>query len=44
LFINNRFVDAKGGKTFETINPATGRVITRVAAAEAVRKYKKLSK
>jgi aldehyde dehydrogenase (NAD+) len=36
LFINNIFVDAKSGKTFETINPATGKVITRVAEAGAV--------
>lgn len=34
LFINNQFVDAIGGKTFETINPTTGKVITRVAEAE----------
>lgn len=36
LFINNRFVDAKSGKTFETVNPATGKVITKVAEADAV--------
>ncbi len=36
LFINNRFVDAKSGKTFETINPANGKVITKVAEADAV--------
>lgn len=35
LFINNKFVDAKSGKTFETVNPATGQVITRVAEADA---------
>lgn len=34
LFINNEFVDAASGKTFETINPATEEVITRVAEAD----------
>src|SRR5437899_6598729 len=33
LFINGEFVDAKGGKTFPTINPATEEKITDVAAA-----------
>jgi aldehyde dehydrogenase (NAD+) len=28
LFIHNKFVDAKSGKTFDTINPATEEVIT----------------
>src|SRR5947208_759666 len=32
LFINGEFVDAKGGKTFPTINPATEEKITDVAA------------
>ena len=36
LFINNKFVDAKSGQTFETVNPASGKVITKVAAAGAV--------
>lgn len=36
LFINNKFVDAKSGKTFETINPATGKVIANVAEADKV--------
>lgn len=31
LFINNEFVDASNGSTFEVINPATGDVITEVA-------------
>jgi len=31
LFINNEFVDAATGKTFEVINPATGDVIAEVA-------------
>ncbi|KAI5693827.1 hypothetical protein M8J75_006300 [Diaphorina citri] len=30
LFINNEFVNAQSGKVFETINPATGEVITQV--------------
>jgi aldehyde dehydrogenase (NAD+) len=36
LFINNEFVDAKSGKTFETVNPANGKVIARVAEADKV--------
>lgn len=32
LFINNEFVDAKSGKTFATINPATGKKIVDIAA------------
>ncbi len=31
-FINGKFVQARSGQTFETINPATGRVLTRVAS------------
>src|SRR2546428_10026957 len=31
LFIGGRWVEAAGGKTFETINPATGEVLARVA-------------
>ncbi|PIA65087.1 hypothetical protein AQUCO_00100518v1 [Aquilegia coerulea] len=31
LFINGEFVDAVSGNTFETIDPRTGEVITRVA-------------
>ena len=27
LFINNEFVDSESGKTFSTVNPATGEVI-----------------
>ncbi|CAB3405628.1 unnamed protein product [Caenorhabditis bovis] len=34
LFINNEFVDAKSGKTFETINPANEKVIARVAEGD----------
>ncbi|CAG8513589.1 1325_t:CDS:2 [Cetraspora pellucida] len=33
LFINNEFVDSVDHKLFETINPATGKVITSVAEA-----------
>jgi hypothetical protein len=36
-------VDSKSGKTFETINPANGKVITRVAAANAVSRKKNIS-
>ncbi len=31
LFINGQWVEAKSGKTFEVVNPATGEVITHVA-------------
>lgn len=31
LFINNEWVDAEGGKTFETTNPCNGEVIAEVA-------------
>lgn len=34
LFINNEFVDAKSGKTFETLNPTNGKPIARVAEAD----------
>ena len=37
LFINNQFVNAKSGKTFETVNPANGKVIASIAEADAVR-------
>ncbi|HEY6140392.1 MAG TPA: aldehyde dehydrogenase family protein [Thermoanaerobaculia bacterium] len=33
LFINGDFVDARGGETFATINPATEETITNVASA-----------
>src|SRR6516164_9490195 len=36
LLINNKWVDSASGKTFPTINPATGEVITQVAEADAV--------
>jgi len=34
LLINNEWVDSVSGKTFETINPATEEVITRVSEAD----------
>lgn len=34
LFINNQFVDAKSGKTFATVNPATGKQIALVAEGD----------
>lgn len=36
LFINNQWHDAVSGKTFPTINPATGEVICQVAEADEV--------
>ena len=35
MLIDNRWVDSVSGKTFETINPATGEVIAQVAEADA---------
>ncbi|MCK6483537.1 MAG: aldehyde dehydrogenase family protein [Phycisphaerae bacterium] len=35
LLINNEWVNAESGKTFETINPATGDVICQVAESDA---------
>jgi aldehyde dehydrogenase (NAD+) len=35
ILINNQWVDSVSGKTFETINPATGEVIAKVAEADA---------
>ncbi|KAA8534995.1 hypothetical protein F0562_029998 [Nyssa sinensis] len=34
LFINGEFVDSISGKTFETIDPRTGEVITRIAEGD----------
>src|SRR5215831_4470854 len=34
-FIDGKFVDAKKGRKFETINPATGEVIASVARSDA---------
>jgi len=33
LFVNNEFIDASNGDTFETINPADESVICKVAKA-----------
>ena len=35
LLINNRWVNSHSGKTFPTINPATGEEICQVAEADA---------
>jgi phenylacetaldehyde dehydrogenase len=35
LFINGSLVDSKSGKTFETVNPATGEALATIAAGEA---------
>ena len=35
ILIDNKWVDSVSGKTFETINPATGDVIAQVAEADA---------
>src|ERR1700691_4801887 len=35
LFISGRWVDAKSGKTFDTYDPGTGRVIAQVAEGDA---------
>ena len=35
ILINNKWVDSISGKTFETVNPATGEVIAKVAEADA---------
>src|SRR6195256_3791822 len=35
LFIGGRWVDARSGKTFETFDPGSGRVIARVAEGDA---------
>lgn len=33
LFINGEWVDAEGGKTFETFNPATGEKLAEIGRA-----------
>jgi hypothetical protein len=35
LLINGRWVDSASGKTFPTINPSTGEIITQVAESDA---------
>jgi aldehyde dehydrogenase (NAD+)/phenylacetaldehyde dehydrogenase len=34
LYINGSFIESANGKTFETVNPATGEMLARVAEAE----------
>ena len=34
LFINNAFVDSKSGRKFDTINPATGKVLSQIAEGD----------
>src|SRR5580692_1385220 len=34
LFINGQWVDAASGRTFETLNPATGELLARVAEGD----------
>jgi len=34
LLINNQWVDAASGKTFETLNPATGEVLANIASGD----------
>jgi acyl-CoA reductase-like NAD-dependent aldehyde dehydrogenase len=36
LFIDGQLVDAKSGKTFETVNPATGERLATVAEGDGV--------
>ena len=36
LFIDGQLVDSKSGKTFETVNPATGETLSTVAEGDAV--------
>ena len=33
LLIGGQWVDSSNGKTFDTVNPATGEVLTQIAAA-----------
>ena len=35
ILINNRWVSSRSGKTFSTINPATGEEICQIAEADA---------
>lgn len=35
LFINNKFVPAKSGKTFDVVNPSDATVIAKVSEADA---------
>ncbi|CAH8286846.1 unnamed protein product, partial [Schistosoma margrebowiei] len=36
IFINNEWVESSSGKTFNTINPATGKVICQVSEGDKV--------
>ena len=36
IFINNEWRDSVSGKTFPTVNPATGEVIAHIAEGDAV--------
>jgi len=36
VFINNNFIDSVSGKTFPTVNPATGEKICDVAEGDKV--------
>ncbi|XP_048246836.1 aldehyde dehydrogenase, mitochondrial-like isoform X2 [Haliotis rufescens] len=36
LFINNKWVDAKSGRTFTTLNPCTGEVICEIQEADKI--------
>jgi acyl-CoA reductase-like NAD-dependent aldehyde dehydrogenase len=36
LFINNEFVNSVSGKTFPTVNPATGKKIVEIAEGDKV--------
>src|ERR1039457_1987622 len=36
LFIDGQMVEARSGKTFDTINPATGEILAKVAEGDAV--------
>jgi len=35
ILIDNKWVDSVSGKTFETMNPATGDILAKVAEADA---------
>jgi len=35
IFINNEWVDAESGKTFDTYNPVTGEVIAKIQEGDA---------
>lgn len=41
IFINNEWHDSVSGKTFSTINPATGETIAQIAEGDAVSVFEK---